>query len=314
MNIIKIILTVVVMHLNNSLYAAEPVKYLDENGQEQYVTDYSELTGAEDTLRSGWYVVTQSELINEKQYEKFINIDGDVRIILCDNTIWDRRTDDYICSNSGSILRFYAQSQGENMGRLVVYENKVERAFYSLFFDVDSLVINGGFIECVGIGKNSPACIVRDLTINGGQLSISNVTRGITCSNLHLNGGILKVNATDFAVGVGEKLTIGKSYCDVECECTSILYYGDDDISIPDFVSVKVGDKEYTGVLPYDFTDLDNVTRITAHYDAEAALGINGVHDDVADDVWYTLSGIRLKSAPTEKGVYIHNGTKEQIR
>ena len=31
-------------------------------------------------------------------------------------------------------------------------------------------------------------------------------------------------------------------------------------------------------------------------------------------DRWYTLSGVKLTGAPTEKGVYIHNGRKEAVR
>ncbi len=31
-------------------------------------------------------------------------------------------------------------------------------------------------------------------------------------------------------------------------------------------------------------------------------------------DTWYTLSGVKLTGAPTEKGVYIHNGRKEAVR
>lgn len=32
------------------------------------------------------------------------------------------------------------------------------------------------------------------------------------------------------------------------------------------------------------------------------------------NDTWYTLSGVKLTGAPTEKGVYIHNGRKEAVR
>ena len=33
-----------------------------------------------------------------------------------------------------------------------------------------------------------------------------------------------------------------------------------------------------------------------------------------AVDGWYTLNGIRLQGAPTEKGVYINNGKKIVIK
>lgn len=298
--------------LSAFLYAAEPVKYLDENGQEQWISDYSILTGEEDMLTTGWYVVNQPELKG-----KGVEISGDVRIVLCDNTLYTlgRGNVGFPFEGTGmdSCLRLYAQSTGENAGRL--YEDEKDSYYFSspYFFSVASLVINGGIIDCVGDGRNSPACQVMDFTINGGSFSMSNVERGIACFNMHLNGGQLKVSATEIAVGVGVKLTIEKSYCDIDCECTSFSYYGDDDVVLPDFVSVKVDDKEYNGALPYDFTDC-GVTRIISHYDSEAALGVNSNSGDEDAGAWYTMSGMRLKSAPTEKGIYIHNGTKVQIR
>ena len=45
--IFRTALTVVLMMLSASTYAGEPVKYLDEQGQEKYVTDYTVLTGEE---------------------------------------------------------------------------------------------------------------------------------------------------------------------------------------------------------------------------------------------------------------------------
>ena len=107
--------------LSASMYAEnEPVKYIDADGQEKYVTDYTVLTGDEETLTAGWYVVNQPTLKSRSG----LGIDGDVHIVLCDKTIWSisPEYDSYIPFESQSLnasLTFYAQSNGEDAGRLL---------------------------------------------------------------------------------------------------------------------------------------------------------------------------------------------------
>ncbi len=304
--------------LSASMYAEnEPVKYIDSDGQEKYVTDYTVLTGDEETLTSGWYVVNQSALISHSG----LMVEGDVRIILCDDCVWSikEEVNGNICpfiSNMGSCLRFYAQSTGESAGKLLEDEVALDVYYYcSYFFSVDSLEINGGVIEFSGWGDNSPTVVATDVTINGGRLKLSKIERGITCPSLHLNGGELNVDASEMAVIVGQELSFGKSYCDFTCECSSFAYYGDDDIKLSDFMRVKFNDKEFVGSAPYDITDVENVTKISSRYDEELAPAIDNVDNSVcASDAWFTLAGIRLITKPTDKGVYIHNGRKVQIK
>ena len=54
------------------------------------------------------------------------------------------------------------------------------------------------------------------------------------------------------------------------------------------------------------FFDFDEVTGIQVVERKEPKA--------VADDVWYTLQGVRLSGRPQQRGVYIHNGRKEQIQ
>jgi hypothetical protein len=37
-------------------------------------------------------------------------------------------------------------------------------------------------------------------------------------------------------------------------------------------------------------------------------------NDAAIDDAWYTIQGIKLEEMPTEKGLYIHNGSKVSIK
>lgn len=76
--------------LSASVYADnEPVKYIDADGQEKYVTDYTVLTGDEMTLTTGWYVVNQPMLKSRSG----LDVEGDVHIILCDKTVWSISTE-----------------------------------------------------------------------------------------------------------------------------------------------------------------------------------------------------------------------------
>ena len=43
-------------------------------------------------------------------------------------------------------------------------------------------------------------------------------------------------------------------------------------------------------------------------------LGVDGTNKAYALDGWYTLNGVKLQGAPTEKGIYINNGKKVVIK
>lgn len=113
--ILRTALVAVLTMLSASMYAEnEPVKYIDADGQEKYVTDYTVLTGDEMTLTTGWYVVNQPMLKSRSG----LDVEGDVHIILCDKTVWSISTEysSYI-PFSGMLnanLTFYAQSTSKS--------------------------------------------------------------------------------------------------------------------------------------------------------------------------------------------------------
>jgi hypothetical protein len=81
--IFRTALAAVLVMLSASTYAGEPVKYLDEQGQEKYVTDYKVLTGEENTLAGGWYVVESG--VHEVNHS--IRCEGNVHIVLMDKSV-----------------------------------------------------------------------------------------------------------------------------------------------------------------------------------------------------------------------------------
>ena len=49
------------------------------------------------------------------------------------------------------------------------------------------------------------------------------------------------------------------------------------------------------------------------NFDGEETTGILEVSaksNEVKDDVWYSLDGVRLSGKPTQRGLYINNGRK----
>lgn len=90
--------------------------YVDENGQAQSA-NAKPLTGDTTTLESGWYYVTGTVKINQS-----LLISGDVKIILADGAHLEVITDAPgaagIQVETGNSLTVYAQSSGEDMGKL----------------------------------------------------------------------------------------------------------------------------------------------------------------------------------------------------
>ena len=62
------------------------------------------------------------------------------------------------------------------------------------------------------------------------------------------------------------------------------------------------------------FNSIPNGSRLTLVFEDETT-AINSVNEvKVADDAWYTISGVKLNAKPTQKGIYINNGKKFVIR
>lgn len=92
-----------------------PVTYLDENGTAQKCSGYTIVDGNTTSWAAGWYVLTGNVEINGK-----VTLTGDVNLILCDNATLSVDSSSSYCINGFDdyALTVYAQSTGENMGRL----------------------------------------------------------------------------------------------------------------------------------------------------------------------------------------------------
>lgn len=90
------------------------------------------------------------------------------------------------------------------------------------------------------------------------------------------------------------------------------LYYpGDKDVTITSFRAYF----KLNGIGESDAGET-KIRSIALHFGNEDSAGITFPHSSVTptDAAWYTLSGSRLSSKPTLRGLYIHQGQKVLIR
>ena len=150
--------------LPTAAFAAGSVSYVDENGNTQtYTGEYTVVTagtrvtwGAAGTTT--WYVVNSNATIAADGYA--VVVYGDVRLILMDGcTLTTGRIDVWAAD-----LTIYAQSTGENMGRL---EATGRGNYAAIDTGSSNVTINGGYIKATG-GSPSGSNSAGGAGIGGG--------------------------------------------------------------------------------------------------------------------------------------------------
>ena len=225
---------------NTVMYAKweqDPVKYIDENGEEQSVSNYLVLSSGvnlpfEDDgtpyLPSGWYVVENSNTDPNSNggvdllIDGYINAHGDVHLILADGA--EMKVTGGFGLYEGN-LTVYGQVNGT--GAL-----NVSSSIWGYY----NLTINGGRVTAEG-GVHAGM-----VTINGGYMKADKTSRiGIECYNFVMNGGSISLgyvkatmyitlgwrNSTDYIITQGYSSTKtsiaeGKSFKDE----SGIVYTG----------------------------------------------------------------------------------------
>ena len=200
----------------NDKATIEGVKYINANGVLQTCTescivvesevltdDQSKIVSWGTTGTTTWYVVNADAIISTNIA---VNILGDVHLILADSTSLNAA--DGIIVSGGNSLTIYAQSEGDNMGRLTA-EGEV-------YWDagiggktgetIGTICINGGNITAIGNGGaagigGAAGCSGGTVSINGGRITASGGASGIGCGrngkdiNITINGGIVTANS-----------------------------------------------------------------------------------------------------------------------
>ena len=182
---------------------ADGVKYIDADGNEQTCTNYTVLTGGgATTLPGGWYTAQ-----GEVAYTGQLRFNGDAHIILADGCNMTVGTEVSPISGTAIFanncnLTIYGQG-GETEGKLTA-----AGGIYTYRAGGSTITINGGQVTATG-GTNGITCIsssVSTITINGGQVTATGSSYGIYAqsssgsANVTINGG--QVTATDGYNGI----------------------------------------------------------------------------------------------------------------
>ncbi|MBR3561144.1 MAG: hypothetical protein IKN81_06440, partial [Oscillospiraceae bacterium] len=183
------------------------VTYLDEKGASQTLEaglidnpGYTRVRPYTPTWSNGWYVVDKNVTIDER-----VAVTGTVHLILCDGA--ELKATKGI-TTTGATLNIYAQSTGDNMGKLTATGGS-GAAGIGGYFDNNSftsygggtVTINGGTVNAtggsngagIGGGGNADGGTV---TINGGTVNATggNGAAGIGGGGAGGNGGTVTIN------------------------------------------------------------------------------------------------------------------------
>ncbi len=218
-------------------WAGEPVTYIDENGKEQTVTEYTALTGEEPvtvdeyggnyvSLAAGTYVVN-----SDVTYPCRVQLTDNVTLILADGanmTIIPTQDNYGIYASIGEEnLTIYGQEN--QTGKLTVSGKGGNQAI-----SLGSLTVNGGDIKAYGevdiyetftlnggsvtVNKdatynNASVYASGDVTINGGSLTINggdaaDSNNGLFGNSVFINGGMVTVTGDAYGIYANNDVTI----------------------------------------------------------------------------------------------------------
>ena len=164
----------------------QTIEYIDKNGEINAQVNIIELEDSTEdiTLTEGWYYAKGTV-----EYVSKLLIDGDVKIVLCDNARLSIE-DSVIFLVPQSKLTIYGQN--ENTGALYVegYGGIISEEDVSV-----EIVINGGDVELGNIngafGKNGGGDVI--LEVNNGSANVSDIIAG---GSIYGTGGSVVVKVT----------------------------------------------------------------------------------------------------------------------
>ena len=141
------LILLVTMLLSTTAWAMVPVKYIDENGDVQEISDYTKVAvnkdGALNIEGSGWYVVKGSIYAT-----KAVDINTDVNLVLTDSSeltidISADSTENQTVFNVGRLAIY---SQEDQSGKLTLESSANVETSYGIAASGD-VIVAGGYVE-----------------------------------------------------------------------------------------------------------------------------------------------------------------------
>ena len=193
--------------LGEGLYSAPatctfdtPLTYLDINGTTQTCSNYTVLTGSEETLAEGWYVADGTV-----SFDHTLRTSGDIHLILKDGAVMRIDTEESpvdfigIDANEGCSISIHGQSTGESRGQLWI--NATGSGINTYGGNVE---ISGCEVHAKGNENYSAGICSTKQDDKGGFVSMTNavVTAEGQYGIYSLEGGITLTDCEVTATGV----------------------------------------------------------------------------------------------------------------
>ena len=203
------------------------VNYMDGDGGEHICTNYTVLTGEEETLDTGWYVVD-----HDITYDTTLTLNDDVTLILCNGktmtvnpesgegiygwsvslTIYGQSLDSIVAGTlnvigdgSNRAIQFFSGTYTQHSG------NVIANSSGGAALSASNITINGGTVTALSTDNYSTYAglsINNNLVINGGKVEASsiragqNITLGWTNTDDYIRAGSYTANYGDGIISV----------------------------------------------------------------------------------------------------------------
>ena len=275
-------------------------------------TNVQELTF---TKEGGWWGV-KGDVVHEGR----IIVNKDTWLILSDGATLTAKKGIYI--KDGATLTIYAQSEGDNMGRIIARTTENDKEGES-----GNITIKGGHVEAyasgqsraaaIGGGGNSICEVINieggDILAQGGHRDLPDGTREIHsggaaigggsregCKTSKENGTINISGGTIMAIGVNYSPSIGGGYKvlkskinitggDITCKGGRMIIGTMGEEGANSFV-LNLGDEDVTGITDRNYNNYNNFCP---------------------DDSWYSVDGRNIGTKPAAPGLYIYIKVKQ---
>ena len=222
------------------------VSYIDENGDEQWCTDYTLITSSDEKYnnygadgQTNWYVVSGDVTINGQLCFR----DSYSHLIVCDGASLSVSSSREAIYGSNGGLTIYGQAQGSG----IITANGGAGETYGIIAN-NNITINGCTVNATRyIGIHSD-----DVTINRGTVTATGSIYGIFGSNVTINGGTVTATGGSNGIYANNAITLGWTNPTDRIYASSYAIFN---YEFAETVKVKDGQALYAG-----YTSPDGVT------------------------------------------------------